>query len=289
MEIKYVVNDMTNEYTVSDVLKKELKLSRRLIIHLKNEKSIFLNDILAFTNKVVKKGDILKVEINEPKSSETIIPQEMELDILYEDEHIIAINKPRGIAVHPTFNFPCGTLANGVLNYYKGQNFVFRSVNRLDKDTSGIVLIAKNRLSAERLCSQLKKSTVDKVYVAITENVPPSESGTICCPILRDKNSTIKRCVSENGSYAETSYKLLEKSGKRALVEICPKTGRTHQIRVHMAHIGCPLYSDFLYGTEIEGETFYLHCTKVSFIHPFTQQKITIECKLPEYFKNPLI
>lgn len=286
MKINYTVSESENSLTVYDILKKKLKISRRLIIALKKNNGIELNSLPVFTNQTVKESDILSVNLEEKESSTDIMPENIPLDIIYEDEHILVVNKPQGMTVHPTLNYESGTLANAVMYYYKDVSFVFRPVNRLDKDTSGLVLVAKNKLSAERLSKQLHDKAINKTYTAILVGVPSPVSGTVDVPISRTDDSIIKRQVSENGAKSKTIYKVIKNNSKMSLVEVSPVTGRTHQIRVHMAHIGCPLYADFLYGTEIENETFYLHCSSLSFTHPFTDQKVNLTCDLPHYFKD---
>ena len=285
MKISYTITKENSGRTVSDILRKNLKISRRLVITLKKTNGISLNDTPVFTNHVVKENDILKVELSEISVSENLAPENIPLDIIYEDEHLLIVNKPRKMAVHPTLNYESGTLGNAVMYYYKDENFVFRPVNRLDKDTSGLILIARNKLSAERLSKQLAENEIDKTYIAIVCGVPSPASGKITAPIARDENSIIKRCVSDSGVQSETLYKTIKTTGDKSLVEISPITGRTHQIRVHMAYIGCPLYADFLYGKEIENETFFLHCSALKFRHPITDEPLKITCSLPHYFK----
>lgn len=289
MKTNYIIPPESGGRSIYDILKKNLKISRRLIIALKKDNSIELNGAPVFTNHIVKENDILSIDLSEKESSENINPEKTPIDVIYEDEHILAINKPRGMAVHPTLNYESGTLANAVMYYYKDTPFVFRPVNRLDKDTSGLVLIAKNKFSAERLSKQLAEGNIKKTYTAIVCGHPSSLSGTINEPISRENDSIIKRCVSDNGAHSKTVYKVIETKNSKSLVEVSPITGRTHQIRVHMAHIGCPLYADFLYGEEIENESFYLHCGSLEFNHPFTEKKVNLTCNLPEYFKNPLL
>ena len=289
MKINYTIQKEDSGRPVYEILKKRLKISRRLIISLKKNNGILLNNIQVFTNHPVNEGDVLSVEITETASSKSLEPENIPINIVYEDEHILAVNKPRGMAVHPTLNYENGTLANAVMYYYKDTSFVFRPVNRLDKDTSGIILIAKNKLAAERLSKELSENKITKIYAAVVCGIPSPSSGTISAPIAREDDSIIKRCVSDEGADAQTAYRTLEIYDDKSLVEISPITGRTHQIRVHMAYIGCPLYADFLYGKEIENEAFYLHCSSVEFTHPITEDKVKLSCNLPEYFKNPLL
>lgn len=284
-KIYYEISANEENQKVYDILKKKLKISRRLIIVLKKENGILLNGTPVFTDKIVSKGDIISINLTEKNSSQNITPENIPIEIVYEDEHILVVNKPRKMAVHPTLNYENKTLANAVMYYFKDTSFVFRPVNRLDKDTSGLIIIAKNKFSAERLSSQLSQNKIEKIYTAITVNTPSPLSGTIEAPISRADDSIIKRCIAESGSNSATKYKVLDSINNKSLVEICPLTGRTHQIRVHMAHIGCPLYADFLYGEEVENETFYLHCSSLTFVHPATFKPLTVNCPLPEYFK----
>lgn len=279
MNMEFTVNEVTSKYTLGKFLSHEAKLSRRLIISLKKTGGLFVNDKNVFTSYILNKGDKIKIVMpNEDLSAVT--PQEMKLDIIYEDENMLVINKESGVAVHPTLNYQDFTLANGVAYYCKDNPFKFRPVNRLDKDTSGLVLIAKDKFTAGHLSKQLKENKITKVYEALVCGTPTPEEGEISAPIGLLEDSIIKRCVTESGAPSVTRYKVLKKSEK-SLVEVVPITGRTHQIRVHMAYIGCPLYADFLYGQEVENEHFYLHCRELQFTHPVSNEKLTISCKRP--------
>ncbi len=279
MEMEFTVKEVTNKYTLGKFLSREAKLSRRLIISLKKTGGLFVNDKNVFTNYILNKDDKIKIVLpNENLSAVT--PQKMELDIVYEDKNLLVINKASGVAVHPTLNYQDFTLANGVAYYCKDNPFPFRPVNRLDKDTSGLVLIAKDKFTAGNLSKQLKENKITKVYEALVCGMPNPLEAEISAPIERCEDSIIKRCATESGAPSVTRYKVLQK-GEKSLVEVVPITGRTHQIRVHMAHIGCPLYADFLYGQEVEGEHFYLHCRELQFTHPVTDEKLTVSCKRP--------
>ncbi len=279
------IQKTSENQTVGDFLKRSLSLSRRIIIKLKKTGGIEVNGSAVHTNFVLHEGDVLTVSLPE-EQSETLKPESIPINVLYEDEHLLAVNKPKNMAVHPTLNYKSGTLANAVLHYFKGEPFVFRPVNRLDKDTSGVVLIAKNQIAASRLSAQLAQKEMQKTYFAIVFGVPQPSVGKISVPIALEEGSIIKRCINPSGASAETEYETVCTNNGLSLVRLFPHTGRTHQIRVHMAHIGCPLYADFLYGTEIPNETFYLHCASLSFMHPITQKQMTIHAPLPDCFKE---
>ena len=235
---------------------------------------IFLNGKPVTVRAVVNEGDLVEVYINEARS-EGIPAINIPLTVLYEDEDVLAVDKPTNMPTHPSKGNNLPTLANAVMGYYGG-NFVFRSVNRLDRDTSGVVIIAKNKISASALSASMKRGEWQKTYHAVVEGVPAEKSGVIDAPIERVCEGNIKRCVREDGKRAVTEYRTVEDYGDSALLEISLKTGRTHQIRVHMAHIGHPLVSDFLYGRPSEKE-YYLRCKEIIFPHPKTNEKLVIK------------
>lgn len=251
---------------------RSLNLSTAVIKEAKRT-GIFLNGTAVTVRATVKEGDLLEVYISEVKS-DGIAPMDIPLTVLYEDEDIIAVDKPTNMPTHPSKGNSLPTLANAVMGYYGG-NFVFRSVNRLDRDTSGIVVIAKNRLSASELSKSMKRGLWEKKYHAVVCGVPKENHRVIDAPIERVCDGNIKRVVREDGKRAITEYTVLESYGDSSLLEITLKTGRTHQIRVHMSYIGHPLVSDFLYGTPLEKE-YYLRCKEIIFPHPKTKEKILI-------------
>ena len=235
---------------------------------------IILNGNAVTVRAVVNPGD--KVEIyTEDTKSEGIPPMDIPLKVLYEDEDILAVDKPVNMPTHPSKGNNLPTLANAVMGYYGG-NFVFRSVNRLDRDTSGIVIIAKNQISASALSSSMKKGLWSKKYYAKTEGIPEPKFGRIDAPIERVCEGNIKREVRADGKRAVTDYRVIEEHTDYSICEVSLLTGRTHQIRVHMAHIGHPLCSDFLYGNPSENE-YYLRCVEISFPHPKTNETLTIK------------
>lgn len=249
-----------------------LNLSTAVIKEAKRT-GIYLNGEAVTVRATVNAGDLVEVYVSDAKS-ENIVPMDIPLKVIYEDEDILAVDKPTNMPTHPSKGNNLPTLANAVMGYFGG-DFVFRSVNRLDRDTSGIVIIAKNRISASLLSASMKRGEWQKTYHAVVEGVPTEKNGVIDAPIERVCEGNIKRCVREDGKRAVTEYRTIEDYGDSALLEIALKTGRTHQIRVHMAHIGHALVSDFLYGEPSEKE-YYLRCKEIIFPHPKTKEKLVI-------------
>lgn len=235
---------------------------------------IRLNGETVTVRALVNKGDKIELFLEEEKS-ESIPPMDIPIRVLYEDEDLIAVDKPTNMPTHPSKGNNLPTLANAIMGYFKG-DFVFRSVNRLDRDTSGVVIVAKNKISASALSSSMKQGMWSKKYHALVEGVPTPECGTVDAPIERIEEGNIKRTVRPDGKRAITKYKVIENMGERALCEITLLTGRTHQIRVHMSHIGHPLTSDFLYG-KVSDAAYYLRCMEISFPHPKTGEIIVIK------------
>lgn len=214
-----------------------------------------------------------------PERDTSVIPQPIPLTIVYEDEFAAVLDKPAGLAVHPTLNYPDHTLANGWIHYLqsRGRTGVFRPVNRIDKNTSGLVLCAQNAFAAPLLAV-----SAQKCYLAIVQGSLPLGPGRVEAPIGRRGDSIIGRCVMPTGKYSLTEYTVLAAGSRHSLLACTPRTGRTHQIRVHMAYIGHPLAGDTLYGGTTEDLSRHaLHCGVVRFVHPVTHRPLRVSCPLP--------
>ena len=262
--------------------------SSRILVRLRTTPDcIFIGETSVFSNRILEEGDVLTVHLYEKKGSESIVPVPMKLDILFEDKHLMVVNKPAGMPVHPSQGNYGNTLANGIAAYMeeKGVEFVFRAVNRLDRDTSGLLVIAKNMLSSCILSDQVKDHAIHREYAAIVCG-KTDPYGTIDVPIARKDGSTIERIAdSENGESAVTHYKTIAYNEKTDLsfIRLLLETGRTHQIRVHMKHISHPLPGDFLYNPDYRYiERQALHSVYLRFTHPITGEPMEFHAPLPE-------
>ena len=291
MELKYIVKDLSNYTNIRQVLKNEFNMSNRLITKLKQSNFIYLNDTQTYLDKTLSIGDIVKCKIDFNESSENIIPTKMDLKIIYEDDYILAVDKPCNMTVHPSILHYESSLSNGVKYYFEsiGLNKKIRPVNRLDRDTTGIVLFAKNEYIQECLIKQMSNKSFYKEYIAILDGIVKNDKGTINAPIARKDGSIIERCIDENGSKAISHYEVIDIKNNLSLVKFILETGRTHQIRLHSKHIGYPILGDTLYGNEsnlISRQA--LHCHKISFIHPITKNKLELVAPMPEDMKKAI-
>ena len=277
------------------IKKQETEISRTRLQKLIEEGKVKVNGKIEKNSYIVKIGDKILIEEEEPEEIE-LKPQEIPLDIIYEDNDIIVINKSKGLVVHPNGN-PDHTLVNAVMAKCKGSLSGIGGkirpgiVHRLDKDTSGLIVVAKNDKAHIGLSEQLKKKEMKKTYIALVRGNIQENEATIQMPIGRSTKDRKKMAVTKKGKEAITHFKVLKRYGKYTLVEVKIETGRTHQIRVHMAEIGHPVVGDMVYSNgknEFGVEGQMLHAKQLIFQHPITQEKITLTAPLPEYFEKVL-
>lgn len=283
--IEYTIPESQNGLRVEQFLRRK-GYSRQNLTEIKRmPQSILVNGIHYYMRQTLAAGDHLQVCICETESSEKIPPVKLPLNIVYEDEDILVINKPAGMPIHPSMKNYYNSLANALAWYYQdqGKPFIFRCSNRLDRDTSGLTVISKHLVSASIMADMTKKRLVHREYLAIVKGDLTPPAGTITAPLSRKEGSIIERTVDfEHGEEAITHYKLVKKENGHSLVSLQLETGRTHQIRIHMKYLGYPLVGDYLYNPDMEHITHQaLHSYHMEFPHPITGQKMTFTAPLP--------
>lgn len=286
MEINYEIKK--NTQTINNTLQNELKISSRLLYKLIKLNKIELNHQLCDTRKISNSGDILTVNFDYEEDNSNIVPTKMALNIVFEDDWLLIVNKPAGIAIHPSVLHYSDSLCNGIKFYFDkiGLKKKIRPVNRLDLNTSGLVVFAKCEYIQECLINQMKSNQFKKDYLAVCTGIFKEKNSTINLPIARKENSIIERCISENGQTAITHYTVLKEFDNYSLVKCSLETGRTHQIRVHMSAIGHPLLGDSLYGSISDLiNRQALHCYNLQFIHPVYNNDLNFLGELPNDFK----
>ena len=289
MNLSYQIDKDEHYDNVLHVLKEQFLLSDRLITKLKKANKIYLNDLQTYTKKSLTVGDTVSVLIDFEEDNSNIVASNIPLNIIYEDDYLLVLNKPANIAIHPSILHFDNSLSNGVKFYFDklGLKKKIRIVNRLDRNTSGIVILAKNEYIQECLIKQMKTNEFKKEYLAIAKGILESKSGTLNFPIARKEGSIIERTVSSDGDSAITHYDVVKEFNNLSLVHIVLETGRTHQIRVHFSHIGHPILGDTLYGSPSELiNRQALHSYKLTFIHPVTKKVVSLEAPLPNDIKN---
>ena len=283
MQINFVVKSENEGKSLTAFLR-ENGVSLALIKRVKFlPDGILVDGVKQNSDYKVKSGQ--KIVVNAADTAEnaeksTVIAQDIPMNIVYMDDCCMVVDKPYYMPVHPSFNHPTDTLANAFVGYWKSRDCqkIFRAINRLDKNTSGLVLIALDAYSAEKL-----KGNVDKTYTAIVQGKVANKHGIIELPIARQTESIITRCVREDGQYAKTEYTVIKQNDDFSLLDIKLHTGRTHQIRVHFSHTGHPLAGDDLYGGSTQNITRHaLHCRKLEFISPCNNKKVTVNSSLPQ-------
>ena len=285
----YQITENEQNTTVLDFLRKK-GFSRHILSSMKADKeALTRNGQRIGGREQLLAGDYFRVRLLETVDSDGIIPVSMPLSILYEDEDILVINKPADMPVHPSIGNYTNTLANGVTAYLdaKGEHSPFRCINRLDRDTSGALILAKNAFSAAVLSTQMRNRQIRRTYLAVVEGITPP-NGTISAPISRVDDSVIERHVDFlHGEPAVTHYERLETKNEHSLLEIHLETGRTHQIRVHMGYIGHPLPADYLYHPKYDCfKRQPLHSLQLEFRHPVTDKSMCLLAPVPEDMCN---
>ncbi len=277
-----------NDKSVKEILIDELKFSRRLCVKMEENEKIFLNGKPVKLKKRVYTDDVLTIYLEDEKDDE-YDPVEMPLKILFEDDSIIIVDKPPFMVVHPTKSHFYDTLANGLRFYFDTHNIrsKIRIVNRLDMNTSGIVVIAKNSFVHNELSKQMKENTIEKYYYAIAEGTIIQDKGIIDAPITRLNDEDIMRVVDPSGKESITHFEVVDRFDDMTFLRLKLDTGRTHQIRVHLKHIRHPIVGDSLYNKEsILINRQALHCCEMSFTHPISNKRINVKAELPDDFKK---
>lgn len=288
MKLTYVVTN--SDESIKQILKNKFNMSDRFILKLKSSNSIYINGVPVFINYKIQVNDILTIIENSKEDSSNIVPNSnIKLNILYEDDFLLIVDKPSNLPVHPSILHYEDSLSNAVKYYFDKIDLYkkIRPVNRLDKDTSGIVIFAKNEYIQECLVKQMKQNVFKKKYLAVLSGILEKDSGTISAPIARKNDSIIEREIREDGDLAISHFKVLERFNNMTLVEYTLETGRTHQLRVHSKYIGHPIVGDSLYGLQsplISRQA--LHAYEVSFVHPINKEKMLIHSDLPNDIKK---
>ncbi len=284
--IDYIIDEDSAGLRVEQFLRRKRYSGQNLSEIKRMPKSILVNGVHYYMRQELSKGDHLQVCICETKNSEKIPPTNLPLDIIYEDEDILVLNKPAGMPIHPSLNNYTNSMANALAYYFQSQGkpFIFRCCNRLDRDTSGLTIVSKHLVSGSILSDMTKYREVHREYLAIARgSVTPSE-GTIHAPLGRKEGTIIERTVDwEHGEDAVTHYKVVKEANGHSLVSLRLETGRTHQIRIHMKYLGYPLIGDYLYNPDMEYMTRQaLHSHHMEFTHPITGEHMSFTAPLPE-------
>lgn len=286
-KLKYIIDEKNDGVRFIHYLKVELKMSTRFTRKMAKDGLGLINGRRGINSDILKTGDIIEIFID-GNETQDISPEDFPIDVVYEDDDLLIVNKPPFMVVHPTKSHQQGTLANGIVNYFRktGQDCIVRLVNRLDRDTSGLVIIAKSQFAHQQMASMLIDNNIEKYYIAIVHG-EIQNSDTIDLPIGRPTLESIKREVMEDGQRAVTHFDVLESSENMTCLKVKLETGRTHQIRVHLTHIGHPLVGDSLYGEESEYiNRQALHAYMLRFNSIRTNEPLEITAELPADMKS---
>lgn len=284
--IDYIIDEDSSGLRVEQFLRRKRYSGQNLSEIKRMPKSILVNGVHYYMRQELSTGDHLQVRICETQNSEKIPPTKLPLDIVYEDEDLLVLNKPAGMPIHPSLNNYTNSIANALAYYFQSQGkpFIFRCCNRLDRDTSGLTIVSKHLVSGSILSDMTKYREVHREYLAIARgSVTPSE-GTIQAPLGRKEGTIIERTIDwEHGEDAVTHYKVVKEANGHSLVSLRLETGRTHQIRIHMKYLGYPLIGDYLYNPDMEYMTRQaLHSHHMEFTHPITGEHMSFTAPLPE-------
>ena len=291
--IDYIIDEAGDGLRIEQYLRRKGYSGQNLAEIKRMPKSVLVNGEHYYMKQELNTGDHLSIHICETKCSEKIPPIQIPLDIVYEDEDIIVINKPAGMPIHPSLNNYTNSMANALAWYYQeqGKPFIFRCCNRLDRDTSGLTVVAKHLVSGNILSDMVRRRDIHREYLAIVRGHVSPEAGTINAPLARKPGTIIERTVDwEQGETAITHYRLVEERNGHSLISLRLETGRTHQIRIHMKYLGYPLIGDYLYNPDMEyiGRQA-LHSHRLSFTHPITGKPMEFTAPLPKDMEKVLI
>ena len=291
--IDYIIDEAGDGLRIEQYLRRKGYSGQNLAEIKRMPRSVLVNGEHYYMKQKLNTGDHLSIHICETKCSEKIPPVQIPLDIVYEDEDIIVINKPAGMPIHPSLNNYTNSMANALAWYYQeqGKPFIFRCCNRLDRDTSGLTVVAKHLVSGNILSDMVRRRDIHREYLAIVRGHVSPEAGTINAPLARKPGTIIERTVDwEQGETAITHYRLVEERNGHSLISLRLETGRTHQIRIHMKYLGYPLIGDYLYNPDMEyiGRQA-LHSHRLSFTHPITGKPMEFTAPLPKDMEKVLI
>lgn len=281
----HLVTPQEQGWRLRDVLRRSMGVSYSAMKSAKWDQRILVDGAPRTVDTILSAGQVVTMLFPEEKPVYQLAPHSIPLTIPYQDEHFLVIDKPAPLASQSSAGHPDNSLENALFAHFGcPEDFIYRPVNRLDKGTSGLMVIALDPHSQHRLQSLLHTADFQRLYLAVVEGAPPEVSGIIDAPIAKVDAASIRRIVTPEGKPSVTHYEVLERSGSRSLVRLRLDTGRTHQIRVHMAHLGCPVAGDFLYGTELPSlpERFALHSAELILTHPFTGERLHLTSPLPD-------